>query len=90
MKKKVIEGKINIKYDEIEDIIEILELDPGAQKAINETKDFYKEFINANKNLFILTKDRKNERFDFQRTWKHFLKIHFGKFLQKSVVNHFY
>lgn len=65
LKKKVIEGKINIKYDEIEDIIEILELDPGAQKAISDSKEFYKDFINANKNLFILTKDKKNDISDF-------------------------
>lgn len=64
LKKKVMEGKINIKYDEIEDIIEIKELDPGAQKAINDSKEMYKEFINANKNLFILTKNRKGEKSD--------------------------
>ena len=64
LKKKVIEGKINIKYDEIEDIIEVFEIDPSTQESFNSMKELYMQLINANKNMFCCIKERKNEKPD--------------------------
>ena len=64
LQKKVMEGKINIKYDEIEDIIEVFEIDQGTQESFENMKELYKELINANKNMFVCIKDRKNAKPD--------------------------
>lgn len=59
LKKKVIEGEINIKYDESEDIIEVFEVDPGLKEKVKKTTDLYKKIIEGNKNLFTNLKTKK-------------------------------
>ena len=62
LKKKVIEGKINIKYDEIEDIVEVFDIDQGTQESFDNNKELYKQLINANKNFFVCIKQKKNAK----------------------------
>ena len=57
MKKKVMEGEINIKYNELTDEIEVLNVDPGLNERVEKTKEFYKQIIEANKNLFSTIKE---------------------------------
>ena len=37
LKKKVLEGEINVKYDEAEDIIEVIDADPGLKEKVKKT-----------------------------------------------------
>ena len=53
MKKKVLEGEINIKYDESQDIVEVFDLDPGLKERVEKTKQFYEKIIEGNKNMFL-------------------------------------
>ena len=59
LKKNVIAGEINAKYDEGTDILEILDVDPGLKERLEKTKGLYRNIIEANKNLFINLRDRK-------------------------------
>ena len=59
LKKKVIEGEINIKYDESEDIIEVFDIDPGLKERVEKTKQFYEKIIEGNKNMFLNIKNNK-------------------------------
>ena len=59
MKKKVLAGEINIKYDEDTDVVEVFDVDPGLKERVKKTKDLYKKIIEGNKNLFITLRDRK-------------------------------
>ena len=59
LKKKVLEGEINLKYDESEDIIEVLDLDPGLKERVKKTTDLYKKIIEGNKNMFMNLKAKK-------------------------------
>ena len=59
IKKKVMAGEINVKYDEANDIVEVIDVDPGMKERVQKTKDLYNKIIDANKNLFITIKDRK-------------------------------
>ena len=59
LKKKVLIGEINIKYDESEDIIEIFDIDPGLKERVEKTKALYQKIIEGNKNLFTDLKIRK-------------------------------
>ena len=59
IKKKVMAGEINVKYDEANDIVEVFDLDPGLKKRVQKTKDLYIKIIDANKNLFVTIRDRK-------------------------------
>ena len=61
LKKKVLEGEINIKYDESQDIIEVYDTDPGLKEKVEKTKQLYEKIIEGNKNLFI---DKKNQKLD--------------------------
>ena len=61
LKKKVLEGEINIKYDESQDIIEVYDTDPGIKEKVEKTKQLYEKIIEGNKNLFI---DKKNQKLD--------------------------
>ena len=61
LKKKVLEGEISIKYDEAENIIEVLDIDPGLKEKVQKTKELYEKIIDGNKNLFM---DLKNKKLD--------------------------
>ena len=61
LKKKVLEGEINVKYDESEDIIEVLDVDPGLKEKVKKTKDLYEKIMEGNKNLFLNVKNHKFE-----------------------------
>ena len=50
LKKKVLEGEINIKYDESEDIIEIYDIDPGLKERVKKSTDLYQKIMEGNKN----------------------------------------
>ena len=58
LKKNVMKGEINIKYDEVEDIIEVFNVDPGLNERVERTKENYKELLEGNKNLFITIKTK--------------------------------
>jgi hypothetical protein len=59
LKKKVLNGEIDIKYDESEDIIEVFDLDPGKKERVEKTKKCYEKIIEGNKNLFMSIKNNK-------------------------------
>ena len=59
IKKKVMSGELNIKYDEVTDEIEVFDVDPGLKERVQKTKELYNKIIEANKNLFITLRDRK-------------------------------
>lgn len=59
MKKKVLAGEINLKFDEKTDEIEVLDIDPGLKERVEKTKELYKNIIEGNKNLFIILRDKK-------------------------------
>lgn len=61
LKKKVLAGEINAKYDEVTDVLEVFDVDPGLKERVERTKGLYRNIIDANKNLFINLKDRKIE-----------------------------
>ena len=61
LKKKVLEGEISIKYDEAEEIIEVLDVDPGLKEKVQKTKELYEKIIDGNKNMFM---DLKNKKFE--------------------------
>ena len=48
LKKKVLEGEINVKYDESEDIIEVIDADPGLKEKVKKTKDLYEKIMEGN------------------------------------------
>ena len=58
-KKKVLQGEINIKYDESQDIVEVFDLDPGLKERVEKTKIFYEKIIEGNKNMFLNMKNIK-------------------------------
>ena len=62
LKKKVLEGEINIKYDESEDIIEIFDIDPGLKERVKKTTDLYQKIMEGNKNMFIDLKEKKMDQ----------------------------
>ncbi len=59
MKKKVLQGELNIKYDQSEEIIEIFDLEPGLKERVEKTKELYERVLKGNKNLFMNLKTRK-------------------------------
>ena len=59
LKKKVLEGEINVKYDESEDIIETFDIDPGLKERVKKTTDLYQKIIEGNKNMFNNLKAKK-------------------------------
>ena len=59
LKKKVLQGEINIKYDESEDIVEVFDVDPGLKERVEKTKIFYEKIIEGNKNMFLNMKNIK-------------------------------
>ena len=62
LKRKVLEGEINIKYDEAEDIIEIFDVDPGIKEKVKKTSELYEKIIEGNKNIFTNLKVRKMDQ----------------------------
>ena len=75
LKKKVLEGEINIKYDESEDIIETLDLDPGLKEKVNKTKDLYEKILEGNKNMFLNLKTKKIDQLSGKDSEKQANKI---------------
>lgn len=67
IKKKVLEGKLNVKYDEVEDILEVFDVDPGLKQNVEETQKLYKELLECNKNLFIQLEENKKEKLDYKK-----------------------
>lgn len=61
LQRKVLAGEINAKYDEGTDILEVSDVDPGLKERVENTKELYKNIIEANKNLFINLRNRKIE-----------------------------
>ena len=64
IRKKVMNGEINVKYDDITEVIEVFDVDPGLKERVQRTKELYKKIIDANKNLFITLRDKKMDEFD--------------------------
>ena len=62
LKRKVLEGEINIKYDEAEDVIETFDIDPGLKEKVKKTSELYEKIIEGNKNMFINLKKRKMDQ----------------------------
>jgi hypothetical protein len=62
LKKKVMEGELNIKYDESEDIIEVYDLDPGLKEKVKKTTDLYEKIIEGHKNMFTTLKVKKMDQ----------------------------
>ena len=61
LKKKVLEGEISIKYDESQEVIEVLDIDPGLKEKIQKNKELYEKIMEGNKNMFM---DLKNKKLD--------------------------
>ena len=61
LKKKVLEGEISVKYDESEEVIEVLDIDPGLKEKVQKNKELYEKIMEGNKNLFM---DLKNKKLD--------------------------
>ena len=53
LKKKVLEGEISIKYDESQEVIEVLDIDPGLKEKIQKNKELYEKIMEGNKNMFM-------------------------------------
>ena len=68
LKKKVMSGEINVKYDDVTEVIEVFDVDPGLKERVQDTKELYKKIIDANKNLFITLRDKKMGEFDKKYT----------------------
>ena len=64
IRKKVMSGEINVKYDDVNEVIEVFDVDPGLKERVQRTKELYKKIIDANKNLFITLRDKKMDEFD--------------------------
>ena len=75
IKKKVLEGEINIKYDEATDILEVFDLDPGLKEKVQKTKELYKNIIEANKNLFIHLREKKMRELSENKMTKEEMEI---------------
>jgi hypothetical protein len=59
IKKKCLEGELNVKYDEENDIIEVFDVDPGMNERMKKTQELYKNLIEASKSNFISLRDKK-------------------------------
>jgi len=59
IKKKCIEGELNVKYDEETDVLEVFDVDPGKLENIRKTQEIYKEVLEGNKNIFISSRDKR-------------------------------
>jgi hypothetical protein len=70
IRKKVMSGEINVKYDDITEVIEVFDVDPGLKERVQRTKELYKKIIDANKNLFITLRDKKMDDFDRKKYTK--------------------
>lgn len=67
LKKNVMNGRINLKYDEVEDVIEVFDMDPRLKENVEETQRLYKELIECNKNLFSKLRDSKKAKIEFSK-----------------------
>ena len=59
IKKKCLEGELNVKYDEESDVIEVFDLDQGLKENVNKTQELYKIIIEGNKDYFLTLRDNK-------------------------------
>lgn len=59
IKKKCLDGELNVKYDEESDIIEVFDVEPSKKENILKTQELYKNILEGNKNLFINLRDKK-------------------------------
>ena len=59
IKKKCMEGELNVKYDEENDIIDVLDVDPGKKEKVKKSQELYKSIIEGNKNYFISLRNKK-------------------------------
>lgn len=59
IKKKCIEGELNVKYDEETDVLEVFSVDPGKLENVKRTQEIYKDVLEGNKNIFICSRDKK-------------------------------
>lgn len=59
IKKKCLEGEINVKYDEENDAIEVFDINPGKKEKIKKVQELYKSIIEGNKDYFISLRDKK-------------------------------
>lgn len=59
IKKKCLEGELNVKYDEENDTIEVFDVDPGMNERMKKTQELYKNLIEASKFNFITLRDKK-------------------------------
>ena len=59
IKKKCIEGELNVKYDEESDILEVFDLDQGMKENVQKIQELYKSIIEGNKDYFLTLRDNK-------------------------------
>ena len=59
IKKKCLEGELNVKYDEENDIIDVLDVDPAKKEKVKKGQELYKNLIEGNKNVFISLRNKK-------------------------------
>jgi hypothetical protein len=59
IKKKCMEGELNVKYDEESDVIEVFDLDQGLKENVKKTQELYKTIIEGNKDYFLTLRDNK-------------------------------
>lgn len=79
IKKKCMEGELNVKYDEESDVIEVFDIDPGMKENAKKTQNLYKSIIEGNKNYFISIRDKKLKELN-----------HEGNFNENMIVNAYY
>ena len=59
IKKKCMEGELNVKYDEENDVIDVLDVDPGKKEKVKKVQELYKNIIEGNKNFFVSLRNNK-------------------------------
>lgn len=67
LKKKVIEGRIKIKFDEEENIIEVIDATPRNKKQAEESQKLYQILLESNKNLFVYLKNRQEKAIELEK-----------------------
>ena len=86
MKKKVMSGEINIKYDEATDEVEVFDVDPGLKERVQKTKELYRKIIEGNKNLFITLRDRKIEEISGNKFTKEEIELLNTRHIEENMA----
>lgn len=60
LKEKTMEGKISVKYDEVNDVIEVIDLDLGNEQFVERSKLLYQTLLDALKETHISLKKNKD------------------------------